>query len=137
MELSNCLRCGKLFAKAFRDLCPNCLKEIEQEYERCVAYLRETRQATMQELSEATEVSVRQITRFIKEGRISTYQAPNLAYECEICSQPIREGNMCESCRSRLVKEFTQTVVGAEEVKEAPRMGDGAYRVIDTKRDRE
>ncbi|GAV12428.1 flagellar protein [Paenibacillus sp. chi10] len=137
MELSNCLRCGVLFAKAFRDLCPNCLKEIEQEYERCAAYLREARQATMHELSEATEVSVRQITRFIKEGRISIYQAPNLTYECEICSQPIREGNMCESCRTRLVKELTQTVVGTDEKKEASRMGDGAYRVIDTKRTRE
>ncbi|EJW18415.1 flagellar protein [Paenibacillus alvei] len=137
MELSNCPRCGILFAKAFRDLCPNCLKQIEQEYERCVAYLREERQATMQELSEATEVSVRQITRFIKEGRISIYQAPNLTYDCEICHKPIREGNMCEPCRNRLVKEFTQTVVGAEETKEAPRTGDGAYRVIDTKRERE
>lgn len=136
MELSNCPRCGRLFAKAFRDLCPACLKEIEQEYERCVAYLREKRQSAMQELSEATEVSVRQITQFIREGRISVYQAPNLTYDCEICGNPIREGHMCEACRTRLIRDMNEArkETGTDEEKSAA--GNRAYKVIDTKRER-
>ena len=136
MELSNCPRCGRLFAKAFRDLCPACLKEIEQEYERCVAYLREKRQAAMQELSEETEVSVRQITQFIKEGRISVYQAPNLTYECELCGSPIREGHMCESCRTRLIRDMNEARQETSAVGEKPSSGNRAYKVIDTKRER-
>lgn len=136
MELSNCPRCGRLFAKAFRDLCPACLKEIEQEYERCVAYLREKRQAAMQELSEETEVSVRQITQFIKEGRISVYQAPNLTYECELCGSPIREGHMCESCRTRLIRDMNEARQETSAAVEKPSSDNRAYKVIDTKRER-
>ncbi|MCE5169298.1 flagellar protein [Paenibacillus profundus] len=136
MELSNCPRCGRLFAKAFRDLCPACLKEIEQEYERCVAYLREKRQAAMQELSEETEVSVRQITQFIKEGRISVYQAPNLTYECELCGNPIREGHMCEVCRTRLIRDMNEARQETSATVEKPSSGNRAYKVIDTKRER-
>mgnify|MGYP000875173727 CR=1 FL=1 len=105
MELANCPRCGKLFARHFRDVCQNCYKELEAEYEVCVEYLRKNKGATITELSEDTGVSIKQITRFIKEGRISLYNAPNLSYPCEVCGVLIREGNICDSCRSRLRSE--------------------------------
>ncbi|WP_338043631.1 flagellar protein [Paenibacillus hamazuiensis] len=72
---------------------------------KCINYLREFRECTLQELSEATEVPIRQITRFIREGRISIKNNPNMSLICEVCSTPIREGLMCESCRARLAKD--------------------------------
>ena len=68
MNLGNCPRCGKLYALNFRDVCSNCIKEIELEYQACVDYLREQKGANIQELSDATEVSIKQITRFIRGG---------------------------------------------------------------------
>jgi hypothetical protein len=92
------------------DICPACIKEVEAEYEKCVKYLREYRQCTLQELSEATEVSIRQITRFIREGRISIANNPNMSYSCEMCGTMIREGNICESCRQKLIRDVNKTL---------------------------
>jgi flagellar operon protein (TIGR03826 family) len=105
MNVANCPRCGKIFVKGFNDVCPNCVKEIEQQYEKCVKYLRENKGAAITELSEAMEVSIKQITKFIREGRISIMNAPNMSYPCEVCGNLIRENTICEPCRSKLVKD--------------------------------
>lgn len=102
LKIDYCPRCGKIFAKGIKDICPACVKIVEEEYERCVAYLRENKGANIQELSEATDVSIKQITKFIREGRISLLDAPNLMYPCEVCGILIREGVMCDRCRNRL-----------------------------------
>lgn len=106
MEIANCSRCGKVFARAFRDICQNCNAEIEKEYATCAEYLRENRGSTITELSDATGVTVKQITKFVKEGRISMIDAPNMTYPCESCGLPIREGNICGNCRDRLKADF-------------------------------
>jgi len=107
-NIANCPRCGRVFARGARDVCVSCVKEIEREYERCVEFLREYRGATIQEVSEATEVSVKQITKFIREGRISLMNAPNLGYPCESCGTPIRTGNLCDDCRHKFTKQAEQ-----------------------------
>lgn len=104
MSLENCPRCGKVYAKNFRDVCPVCIREIDKEYERCAEYLREFRGAMITELSDQTGVSIRQITKFIREGRISLMDAPNMTYPCESCGTMIRDNNLCDPCRKRLLK---------------------------------
>ena len=102
MDLANCPRCGKLFSKNFREVCQNCHQALEQDYERCIKYLRENKGLTIQELSDDTEVTVRQITHWIREGRISLLNAPNMSYPCDACGIFIREGHMCDSCKARI-----------------------------------
>lgn len=133
INLENCPRCGRLFANNFRDICPSCIKEIEEEYEKCLKYLREEKTATIQEVHEATGVSIRQITKFIKEGRISVANNPNMMYPCEVCGVLIREGNMCDSCRTRLTRDFA--AAAREDSQKGNELGDrrgnGAYNAID------
>ena len=132
MNLGNCPRCGKLFAMNFRDICPDCSKAIEGEYQKCSDYLREHRGATMTELSEVTSVTIRQITKFIREGRISVIDAPNLSYPCEVCGTTfIQESNMCPSCRTRLTKELNQSVKDGQGRNDNDSSRQGAYRAID------
>ncbi|AIW41961.1 MULTISPECIES: TIGR03826 family flagellar region protein [Paenibacillus] len=131
MNLDNCPRCGKLFIKNVRGICQNCIKEIEFEYERCVKHIRENKGIHMHELSEATEVSVKQITTFIREGRISIANAPNMTYPCEVCGIPIREGHMCDSCRTRLTKDLHQAVRESSNQDQSNNMGSGTYSAID------
>ncbi|ALP37250.1 TIGR03826 family flagellar region protein [Paenibacillus sp. SEL1] len=131
MNLDNCPRCGKLFIKNVRGICQNCIKEIEIEYERCVKHIRENKGIHMHELSEATEVSVKQITTFIREGRISIANAPNMTYPCEVCGIPIREGHMCDSCRTRLTKDLHQAVRESSNQDQSNNMGSGTYSAID------
>ena len=107
-ELCNCSRCGDLFVYRYKDVCPRCLKKVEEDFEICVRYLRnkENRQATMNEMSEKTGVSVDQITEFIREKRLLIDQVPNLSFPCEGCGTLIRSGRLCESCASNWKKEL-------------------------------
>ena len=109
-KLANCSRCDALFVQTVRDVCPKCYQEIEQEYDKCAKYLRkrENRGATIYQLSEATGVSVKQITRFIREGRLSIVDNPNLGYPCEKCGSMIRTGTFCESCTKEMKREIEQ-----------------------------
>lgn len=136
MDLDNCPRCGKLFAKNFRDVCPACIKAIDNEYTLCADYLRKHKGANITELTEATDVSIKQITKFIKEGRISLIGAPNLMYPCEMCGNLIREHNKCDSCRAKLLQEVNK-VKQDQPAKEqadplkAPTSATSAYRIMD------
>lgn len=103
MNIANCPRCGKVFAKGIHDVCPACIRQIDKEYETCSEYLREHRGASITELSDETGVSIKQITKFVREGRISMMDAPNLSYPCESCGVLIQSNHLCDSCRKRLV----------------------------------
>jgi flagellar operon protein (TIGR03826 family) len=135
LNISNCPKCGKVFARGMKDVCPACVKEIDNEYLLCANFLRDNKGATLYELSEATKVSVKQITKFIREGRIYIYDAPNLGYPCEICGTAIREGGMCDDCRRRLTKDVEalkeQERVRKEE--EFSRKNSHTYKSLDKK----
>lgn len=127
MNLGNCSQCGKLYVVNSLGLCATCLKAVEDQYHRCADYLRKNRASTMQELSDATGVPVRLITRFIREGRIGTKDAPNLRFPCESCGEPIQDGNLCEACRNRLTRQLNQAQREAdrrEELKKAHDIGN-------------
>lgn len=131
MNLDNCPRCGRLYVKNLMELCQSCHKELENQYEICANYLRENRGANIQELSDATEIPIKEITRFIREGRISIANAPNMMVPCEVCGTLIREGHMCDSCRSRLRKDFNNAFKEGSEDKSSKKTSDGAYRAVD------
>lgn len=129
MDLVYCPRCNKLFAKHFREVCNNCHAELEKDYERCVEHLRKNRGLNIQQLSDETEISIKQITRWVREGRISLMDAPNLTYPCEICGSLIREGNMCDSCRTRLQKDVRNAQSRSSSAAQDYRGGNGAYQI--------
>ncbi|MUT65022.1 TIGR03826 family flagellar region protein [Paenibacillus sp. NEAU-GSW1] len=131
-NIENCPRCGRIFAKHFRDVCPSCLKDIDKEYELCSTYLRENKGAIITELSESTGVSIRQITKFVREGRISLLNAPNLSYPCEVCGTLIRESNLCDNCRTRFqkdAKKSTSTFASRAEDSKSSTSAANSYRI--------
>ena len=106
LDVENCPRCGTLFRKIRQPVCPNCVKKIDEEYEKCYKFMRkkENRSCNVHDLSEATGVSLRQITQFILEGRLSIENNPNMGYECRSCGKTIREGTLCDSCLGKVKK---------------------------------
>lgn len=100
-RLGNCRKCGKLFL-CFRDICDECYQKQEDDFLRVAAYLREHSGSTIQEVSEATEVSIKQIREFILGRRILLTELPNLGYPCEACGEMIRTGTKCSSCLETL-----------------------------------
>jgi flagellar operon protein (TIGR03826 family) len=100
-KLRNCPRCGDLFVANSREVCPNCVQKETQELEACIQFLKkkENRQASMQEVSEGTGVSIDQITKFIMDRRLSAENNPNLGYPCESCGKMIQSAKFCEPCK--------------------------------------
>ncbi|BBI36153.1 flagellar protein [Cohnella abietis] len=137
MNLTYCPRCEKLFNKNFRDVCNNCYQDLERDYERCVDYLRQHKGLDIQQLSEEMEISIKQITRWIREGRISLVNAPNMSYPCESCGILIRENHICESCKKRLqqgVKDANSRGLHQQNLDDRNK---GAYRIGDRIHDRD
>lgn len=130
-NLVYCPRCNKLFARHFREVCNNCHQELEKDYERCIEYLRKNKGLTIQQLSEDTEISIKQITRWIREGRISLMDAPNLMYPCEVCGTLIRESNMCDSCRGRLQKDMKNAQAQASSALQEFRNAGTGFQIKD------
>lgn len=129
MNIDYCSRCQRIYPKNQHGVCANCLKEIENQYEACVKFLRENRASSLQELSDATEVPVRQIAKFIRDGRISIKNLPNMAYGCEVCGTDIREGHICDSCRSKLAKDVNNLQEDAKRRAEQSKPATSAYQI--------
>ncbi len=107
LNILNCPRCGKIYAKNLRNLCLSCVKILDEECNRCNQYLREHKMSTIAELSKGTGVDEAQIIKFIREKRISIVGALNINYGCELCNASIREGNLCTSCRARMTQDMS------------------------------
>jgi len=137
MDLTYCPKCGRLFSKNFREVCNNCHQELEKDYERCAEHLRKNRGMDIQQLSEETEISIKQIARWVREGRISMMDAPNLSYPCESCGTLIREGHICENCRKRLQRDVRNaTSPGGPRINPDEEKHRSAYQIGDRLQDR-
>lgn len=111
-QLDNCTICGRLFLKDHTDYCLDCYKEIEQEFDRVNKYLKseQNREATVETISESTNVSIKRITNFIRDGRIYADDFPNLFYPCAYCSTQIKKQVLCSSCFEKLSSDIDQSL---------------------------
>jgi hypothetical protein len=111
-QLDNCIICGRLFLKDHSDSCLNCYLEIEQDF-KCVAdflEIEQNRYATIEEVSESTKVSVKQITEFLRDGLIFSEDYPNLGYGCAHCDKLIKRQLLCNECFIQFSTEVNRTL---------------------------
>ncbi len=107
MDLRNCPKCGKLFVYTTRNLCPQCLKEDEEDFDRVREYINNNPQATIEEVSEGTGVTPRRILEYLKEGRLMLQSNnTNIILRCEMCDEPILTGRLCPNCSKKLKTRF-------------------------------
>lgn len=135
-NLDNCPKCGALFVRTAVDtLCKACKKKENEQFEQVYNFIRqrENRQATIIEISEATDVDEETIMRFVKEGRLRPTQFPNLGYKCERCGNLIQTGKLCKDCVAELKKNLSQ-LEQDENRKQAERKASHAYYSIDKDR---
>lgn len=117
-KLDNCRICGRLFLKDHTDYCLDCYQEIEQEFNIVSKFIKseENRDATIEKVSESTDVSIKRITDFIRDGRIYAVDFPNLAYPCAYCGKLIKKQVLCNSCFESLASDIDQTFKKEEQV---------------------
>jgi flagellar operon protein (TIGR03826 family) len=107
MYAKNCARCGKMFAHlSGPPLCPACREEDEKDFKRVKEYLYDHRGASMTEVSEALNISISKLKRFLKEGRIEIMEDSNFVLQCERCGASIRSGQYCDACSKELADEL-------------------------------
>lgn len=116
-KLSNCSKCGQLFLSIGINTCPQCIKKVEDEYTVCAEYLKENRLVNIYVLSEETGISVNQITQFVREGRISVADTPNLGYPCQTCGTLINKGKLCDKCANSFNREINKVINNSKEEK--------------------
>ena len=109
MALGNCKSCGRLFNIIHRDICPVCVKDEEEKFYTIRNFLKGNRGATTYEVQEATGIELKLIIKFIREGRLSTMNSPNMTFPCESCGVGITEGRFCKPCKDRLQKGLETT----------------------------
>lgn len=111
-QLENCVLCGRLYLKSYTDFCLDCYKEIEADFKKVNAFIKDeaNREATLEELSEATEVSEKRIADFIRDGRIYGEDFPNLGYPCAHCGTVIKRQVLCDSCYDQFSEEVNRTL---------------------------
>jgi hypothetical protein len=111
-QLDNCIVCGRLFLKDHSDSCLDCYLEIEQDFKQVTDFLEmeQNRFATIEEVSESTKVSLKQLTEFLRDGLIFSEDYPNLGYRCAHCDKIIKRQLLCSACFSQFSTEVNRTL---------------------------
>jgi len=103
MEIITCKGCGKLFNYIRgQRVCPACTKRLEDKFLEVKKYVRENPHVGIRELSEAMEVSVGQINRWVREERLVFSDDSPVGLPCESCGATIKTGRFCEKCKASL-----------------------------------
>lgn len=115
MVLARCRRCGKVFNKVIeKDVCPACLEEEENEFQKIKSFFREHPRARLDEASRETGVDKKTIMQFLKDGRLQLVFPEEAISEegllCERCGRPILQGKLCEECKKKLSLLVSQSL---------------------------
>ena len=122
-DLRNCPECGKVFVKISKNLCPDCIEKEEREFEDVRLYLKDSPNASIEEIVEITGVEEKKVLRWMREGRVDVSYADGASgLTCKSCGAAIRTGNLCSRCAKSLSAQMRsasqQTPVGKSTVRE-------------------
>lgn len=103
MEVASCRGCGKLYnvIGGYR-LCPQCLKDLEDKFQKVKAYIRENPGASIDRVSQENEVSVKQLKTWVREERLTFTEESGVGIDCEQCGKMILTGRYCEDCKYKI-----------------------------------
>ena len=88
-------------------LCDGCRKKLEQKFQEVKQYLGDNPNASVNQVSEDNDVSVKQIKQWIREERLVISNGMAEGIVCENCGRPIHTGRFCESCKKTMVQDLS------------------------------
>lgn len=107
MEILACKGCGRLFNYlAGERLCQTCRNKMEEKFIEVKKFVRENPNIDIAELSEAMDVTVRQINRWVREERLVFSDDSPIGLPCESCGITIKTGRFCDKCKNNLMTGF-------------------------------
>lgn len=109
MDVRSCRNCGRLFNYLQgQPICAACKQKLEDKFVKVRDYIRENDSASMKEISEANDVSVKQIKQWVREERLTFSSKSAVGIECETCGAMIRTGRFCDKCKNNMASNLKQ-----------------------------
>ena len=96
MTMKECPACREEVDKD--DLCPDCKKIEEEDYDKVYKYVRQNPGATIDKVAEDTSVVRKKVVKFLKEGRLKGTQIASDELKCISCGASIPGGKVCSKC---------------------------------------
>lgn len=109
MEVRNCRQCGRLYnyiGGSYKNLCPSCINKLEDKFAVVKEYIEDNKMATISEISEECEVSVKQLEQWIREERLCFTEDSPIGIACESCGATIKSGRFCDKCKSTMASQL-------------------------------
>ncbi len=111
MDVKNCKNCKRLFNYlGGEQICPACKEELEVKFAKVRDYVWDHKNATMEEISEQNEVSVKQIKQWIREERLVFTDDSTMGIECENCGAMIKSGRFCDKCKAEMSNNLSTLI---------------------------
>ena len=138
MDVRNCRRCGKVFTFRGMPVCNDCFEADEKDFETVKDYLLEHPGASTMEVSTQTDIDVKTITRFLREGRL---EAEGIVVSdsdlcCEKCGTNIKSGRYCDDCLKKIQNELKGAAARLEKEKEREWASRGRVHTYDNLNDK-
>lgn len=134
MEVKSCRNCGRLFNYLQgQPICAACKQKLEEKFVKVRDYIRENDSASMKEISEANDVSVKQIKQWVREERLTFSSKSAVGIECETCGAMIRTGRFCDKCKNNMANNLKQmyAIPSAEEKPDRRQRDKDRMRFLD------
>ncbi len=107
MDVRNCKSCGKLFNyMGGKPICDDCKRALENKFQEVKEYVRNNPDASIGQVAEDMDVSVKQIKEWVKQERLILSEATVDGILCEHCGRPIRSGRYCDKCKAAMTNSF-------------------------------
>ena len=110
MDIRNCKICGGMFQYVGSKVCPKCSQVLEDILQEVKVYIRDHKGATVREVAEEFNVSVKQIHRWVQEERLEFAPGVETGVVCSKCGIPISSGSMCQKCANSLSQSLNDAM---------------------------
>jgi predicted amidophosphoribosyltransferase len=104
--IGNCEECGRLITDANMHLCHQCVEKDHEMFRLVEDYVREHPGCTIVETADATQVPVRRIRRWLRDGWLLPGPLRDAGLTCRSCGAPIEQGEYCPACTGRLLGQI-------------------------------
>ena len=129
MEVRACRTCKRLFNYITGPVrCPACADALEKKFQQVKQYIWDNKTASLQEISDANDVSIGQLRQWVREERLSFTQDSPVGLECESCGATIKTGRYCDNCKGRLSNTL-MSALPKETKQERKPLSDGRNRM--------
>ncbi|MCR4740369.1 MAG: MerR family transcriptional regulator [Lachnospiraceae bacterium] len=110
--LKSCLGCNKLFDDPIGDykLCKECRAAEEELLRKVKDYLWDNPGTSEAKLEELFDVTRKQVTRWLREGRLEVTPESDIKLTCMRCGSNIKSGRFCGDCVKKLKDGFAKEI---------------------------